>query len=276
VTPAARRQRLVANGLDDLPEPVERLAPSLGPPEIPLELFGGPRRESTMRRLQLIEVGPLRQVLSLERVADWGCGACRHCRLGWSQLCTRRLPGLRRHRAGAHADYMKAPARTLVPLPDELSFATGAAISRGTGTAYQALRRMKVSGRDTLAVFGQGPVGLSATQLGTAMGARVIALDVTPERRGLGADAALDPAADEPVAALKDLTRGQGVDLALDRSGAEAVRTVAVRATRTWGTVCFVGEGGSLTIDISRGTFPMCPLSFLGFTWLYRGIQARG
>jgi threonine dehydrogenase-like Zn-dependent dehydrogenase len=141
-------------------------------------------------------------------------------------------------------------------LPDELSFATGAAISCGTGTAYQALRRMNVSGRDTLAVFGQGPVGLSAVQLGAAMGARVIALDVTPERRALagefGADAVLDPAADDPVAALKDLTRGEGVDLALDCSGAEAARAAAVRATRTWGTVCFVGEGGSVTLDVSR------------------------
>jgi D-arabinose 1-dehydrogenase-like Zn-dependent alcohol dehydrogenase len=60
---------------------------------------------------------------------------------------------------GAHADYMTVPARTLVPLPDELSFATGAAISCGTGTAYNALRRMSLSGRDTLAVFGQARSG---------------------------------------------------------------------------------------------------------------------
>ena len=73
-----------------------------------------------------------------------------------------------------------------MPLPEELSFEEGAAISCGTGTAYQALRRLDVSGRDTLAVFGQGPVGLSATMLGVAMGARVIAIDVGGERRELG------------------------------------------------------------------------------------------
>jgi threonine dehydrogenase-like Zn-dependent dehydrogenase len=185
-----------------------------------------------------------------------GCGVCHHCRLGWSQLCAAGFAvyGVTAH--GAHADYMKVPARTLVPLPDELSFATGAAISCGTGTAYNALRRMNLSGRDTLAVFGLGPVGLSAVQLGAAMGARVIALDVTPERRALapefGTDAVLDPTADDPVLALKELTRGQGVDLALDCSGAEAARIAAVRATRTWGAVCFVGEGGSVTIDVSR------------------------
>jgi threonine dehydrogenase-like Zn-dependent dehydrogenase len=115
---------------------------------------------------------------------------------------------------------------------------------------------MNLSGRDTLAVFGLGPVGLSAVQLATAMGARVIALDITPERRELvrdfGADAVIDPSADEPVGALKELTHGQGVDLALDCSGAEAARAAAIRSTRTWGTVCLVGEGGSVTIDVSR------------------------
>ena len=127
-----------------------------------------------------------------------GCGVCKHCRVGWSQLCPNGFVvyGVTAH--GAHADYMKVPARTLVPLPDELSFTTGAAISCGSGTAYNALRRMNVSGRDTLAVFGQGPVGLAATQLGTAMGARVIAIDMTKERldfaKELGADVASIPA----------------------------------------------------------------------------------
>ena len=77
---------------------------------------------------------------------------------------------------------MKVPVYTLVPLPDALSFVTGAAISCGTGTAYGALKRINLQGGETIAIFGQGPVGLSATQLAVAMGARVIALDVSPER----------------------------------------------------------------------------------------------
>src|SRR5215470_13181169 len=111
-----------------------------------------------------------------------GCGTCEHCRVGWSQLCAGGIVVYGATGHGAHAPYMKVPASTLVPLHDDLSFATGAAISCGTGTAYGALRRLNLSGRDTIAVFGQGPVGLSATQLANAMGARVIALDVGPER----------------------------------------------------------------------------------------------
>jgi len=185
-----------------------------------------------------------------------GCGVCNHCRVGWSQLCAAGFVvyGVTAH--GAHAQYMKVPARTLVPLPDELSFATGAAIACGTGTAYGALRRMNLSGRDSIAIFGQGPVGLSATQLAVAMGARVIALDINAERRdtakALGAEVVLDPRADDPVAVLKELTHGAGVDCALDCSGVSEARLQAVRATRTWGTVCFVGEGDTVTIDVSR------------------------
>ena len=108
-----------------------------------------------------------------------GCGRCKHCRVGWSQLCRSGtiVYGITGH--GGHAPFMKVPASTLVSLPDELSFEEGAAISCGTGTAYGALKRIDVSGRDTLAVFGQGPVGLSATMLGRAIGERGTAVDIS-------------------------------------------------------------------------------------------------
>jgi threonine dehydrogenase-like Zn-dependent dehydrogenase len=184
-----------------------------------------------------------------------GCGSCPHCLTGWSQMCVEGsiVYGVTWH--GAHAPYMKVPAHTLVPLPDELSFATGAAISCGTGTAYGALRRMNVSGRDTILIVGQGPVGLSATQLAARMGARVIAMDLNPERlaraKEFGADVLIDPKAGDAVAAIKALTHGIGADMALETSGAAEGRATAVRATRAWGTVCFVGEGGSVTLDVS-------------------------
>src|SRR6516164_3706761 len=170
------------------------------------------------------------------------------------RICERlgvKFPGSTR----PHAPYMKVPAHTLVPLPDELSFAAGAAISCGTGTAYQALRRMNVSGRDTIAVIGQGPVGLSATQLAAHMGARVIAIDVSPQRlaraKEFDAAALINPALDDAVAGIKALTNGMGADMTLDTSGAAEGRLIAVRATKAWGTACFVGEGGNVTLDVS-------------------------
>ena len=184
-----------------------------------------------------------------------GCGTCPHCRAGWSQMCVDGsiVYGVTGH--GAHAPYMKVPAHTLVPLPPELSFVTGAAISCGTGTAYQALRRMNLAEGDIIAVVGQGPVGLSATQLAATMGARVVALDVSTERlaraKEFGADALINPRTDEPVEAIEALTHGAGADKALDTSGAPEGRLTAVRDVRPGGVVCLVGEGGGLTLDVS-------------------------
>ena len=184
-----------------------------------------------------------------------GCTVCNHCRSGWSQLCQEEpvlVYGNNAH--GGHARYLKVPAFTLVPLHDELSFTAGAAISCGTGTAYGALRRLKLSGNDTIALFGQGPVGLSATQLAAAMGARVIALDVSPERleraKEFGAWETVNPRSNDPIGAIKDLTHG-GADYTLDTSSQPEGRIAAVRSAKVWGTVCFVGERNNVTIDVS-------------------------
>ncbi|WP_418315509.1 zinc-dependent alcohol dehydrogenase family protein [Piscinibacter sakaiensis] len=185
-----------------------------------------------------------------------GCGACPHCSTGWAQLCdegVKQIYGVTAH--GAHARYMKCPASTLVTLRDELSFATGAAIACGTGTAWGALQRLELRADQTIAIFGQGPVGLSATQLAVAFGARVIALDVSGERlaraREFGADACIDPTSCNAVQAIRELTGGLGAHLSLDASSSSQARRQAVQCVRTWGKACFVGEGGDVTLEVS-------------------------
>lgn len=200
-------------------------------------------------------------------VADWnvgdrvivhhysGCGICRYCRIGYDQLCLRghRTYGFGSH--GSNADLLLVPARCLVRLPDELSYVEGAAIACGTGTAYTALKRLDVSGRDTLAIYGQGPVGLSATLLGKAMGARVVAVDLSATRlelaSDLGADVVINPMETEPVQAIRDLTHGEGADATLDCSASPTARAQAVRSARVFGRACFVGEGGTVTLEPS-------------------------
>ena len=184
-----------------------------------------------------------------------GCMTCPECRSGWTQMCDRTamIYGVTGH--GGHAPYMRAAVETVFALPEEVSFSTGAAISCGTGTAYGALLRLELSARDTVAIFGQGPVGLSATQFAAAMGARVIAVDISPERAALakefGAAHAIDAGVEDPVEAITALTGGKGVGKALDTSGAPAGRLAAVRAAARWGTVCLVGEGGEMTLNVS-------------------------
>lgn len=185
-----------------------------------------------------------------------GCGACPHCSTGWMQLCVEGVAevyGATGH--GGHAHYIKVPARTLVTLRDELSFATGAAIACGTGTAWGALKRLELTGDQTIAIFGQGPVGLSATQLATAMGARVIALDVSPQRlaraKAFGAAEVINPAQIDALQAIKELTHGLGAHASLDASSSPQARRQSVQCVRTWGKACFVGEGGQVELDVS-------------------------
>src|SRR3989442_413083 len=87
------------------------------------------------------------------------------------------------------------------------------------------------------------------------MGARVIAIDVAPERRKLaqafGAHEVIDPRSGDVVAAIRDLTHGEGAHKTLDASSAPDARAAAVRAVRSWGTACFVGERGQVTLDVS-------------------------
>jgi D-arabinose 1-dehydrogenase-like Zn-dependent alcohol dehydrogenase len=185
-----------------------------------------------------------------------GCDCCRTCRSGWPQMCDNGLEaiyGITAH--GGHAPYIKAAATNVVKLPDPLSFKTGAAVACGTGTAYSALKRLDISGDDVLVVTGQGPVGLSATLLGAAMGARVIALDIEEHRlaraRDFGAWETINPKEGDAVERIKALTGGRGAELAMDTSGSNQGRLTALRSTREWGRMCVVGEGHNMELDVS-------------------------
>ena len=184
-----------------------------------------------------------------------GCGVCSHCRTGWPQLCR---PGTRTtysgNAHGAHAPYMKVAASTLIPLHEGLSFEAGAAIACGTGTAWGALERLQLRGDETLAVFGQGPVGLSATLLAAAQGARVVAIDIDNERLALaaafGADHIVNPRESDPAEVLRDLTKGHGVDCVVETSGSSQAAATGLAALKTWGKLCMVGIGASLNLEM--------------------------
>lgn len=187
----------------------------------------------------------------------WGCGYCDHCRTGWSQMCDGVFPkvyGISHH--GGHAPYMLVEAATLVPLPEELSFAAGAAMSCGTGTAYQGLKRIGVAGDHTVAVFGQGPVGLAGTQFAKALGARVVAVDIDDSRlalaRKLGADEVINSTDGGAADRIRELTGGKGADRVLEASGAESARLDAIQCTRKWGEVAMVGAGGDVKFPIAN------------------------
>ncbi|MEU2686842.1 zinc-binding dehydrogenase [Streptomyces hygroscopicus] len=185
-----------------------------------------------------------------------GCTVCDECRSGWYQLCREGAVRYGADAHGSHAPYMVVPAVTLVRLPESLSFETGAALGCGTGTAWGALRRLgHLAGAD-LVVSGQGPVGLSATMIASAIGARVIAVDVEASRlkmaRDFGAAEVVNPREAPVNETVRELTGGVGASLVLETSGAPQAGTAALASLATWGRACFVGlGGGAFEVDVT-------------------------
>lgn len=192
-----------------------------------------------------------------DRVAVYlaiGCGHCEYCLSGNRMLCPDvKILGF--DLDGGNADYLVVPAVNCVKLPDEMSFEAGAVMTDMIGTQYHAQKRLNVSGATTMAVFGLGPMGAAAVLIGKARGAKVIAVDVLESRLDmaveLGADETINSEESDPVERLRDLTRGVGVDVAIDCSGAPHAQNAALDAARIMGAVAFVGESSSTTINPS-------------------------
>ena len=187
----------------------------------------------------------------------FGCGRCDQCRAGWTQLCRNGALAMGNTAHGSHANLVKLPFSTVLPKPDGLSYLAAAAISCGTGTAWGALKRLNLTGADTIAIFGQGPVGLAATQLAVVMGARVLALDISPTRleraRAFGAWQTINPAGVDSVAdAVRDITHGRGVSKSLETSGASSAAQAALHVLDLWGTACWVGVGSTIHFDLTE------------------------
>ena len=184
-----------------------------------------------------------------------GCGLCEECRKGFMIGC--RSPERAAYgwqRDGGHADYLLAEARTLLHLPDELTYTDGALVACGFGTAYQGILRAGVSGRDRVLVVGLGPVGLGAVMLAASSGAELIGVDLIPERLELAkrAGAAHVLMGGESTAEeVLELTYGRGTEVGIDCSGSAAGRKLCLEAAREWGRVVYIGEGGSVTFEPS-------------------------
>jgi threonine dehydrogenase-like Zn-dependent dehydrogenase len=211
---------------------------------------------------EVIEVGPdCRRVRVGDRVLLYhiaGCGLCDDCRSGYMIGCTwsgRAAYGWQRD--GGHADLLVADERTCIELPEELSFLDGACVACGFGTAYEAVIRADVSGRDRVLITGLGPVGIGVGLLARALGATmVVGVDTEPARaelaERLGAVDLTVPADADAVAGVRDATAGRGCEVSIDCSGSAAGRITAIGGTRRWGRVVMVGEGGRLDVDVSQ------------------------
>lgn len=204
---------------------------------------------------QIVKTGPgCRRFKEGDRVIVYhisGCGVCNDCRRGYMISCT--SPQYRRaygwQRDGGMAPYLLAEEKDLIWLPAELSYADGAQVACGFGTVYEGLNKIGICGDHDVLITGLGPVGLATAALCRKLGAqKIIGIDVVAERMDLAArlglcDHVLKAGAGN-VQEVLDLTGGRGVERAVDCSANDAARATAIRATRKWGRIVMLGEGG--------------------------------
>src|SRR6201981_103045 len=111
----------------------------------------------------------------------WTCGECEFCKEGNENLCSKqKITGVTVD--GGYAEYFKAPASHALKIPDGLSSAEAAPLFCAGVTVYRALKQSQISPGQRLAIFGIGGLGHVAVQVGSELGAEVVAIDVADEK----------------------------------------------------------------------------------------------
>jgi len=185
------------------------------------------------------------------------CGRCGPCRDGYFAYCRdeqRTMHGFTRD--GFQAEYVRVAESQVRPLPDFVSFEQGAVTMDPIGAPYHALKRMKTEPAHTVVVFGLGPMGLGAAAIAAHMGCRVIGVEPIAYRRKLalavGAAEVVDPTAGDVVEQIRERTKGEGLDRALECSGRPESLTAALDLARPFAHVAFIAESDRATVGPSE------------------------
>lgn len=197
------------------------------------------------------------------------CGKCINCLSGNSQICvTRHVIGI--HAEGGLAEFLKAPAKNLIPLPEPVPFDQGGIIVDAVATPFHAVVKRGNLGRgEKVAVFGCGGLGIHGVLIAKIYGASlVIALDaidsVLERAKRVGADEVVNPIREKPIEKIKEMTGGMGVDLALEFIGLKETIDQAVKSVRVGGRTVIVGLGPDEVILPPPTQIVRTELSLLG------------
>ena len=172
------------------------------------------------------------------------CGDCTYCSSGHEQFCAT-VKMLGHHVDGGYAEYISIPARNAVPLPEEISFEAGATLMCASATAMHALRKSRLKAGETVAIFGVGGLGMSAIQLARAMGAiEVFAVDIKRDKLELASEykaISIDASRGDAVEEIRKLTKGKGVNVALEMIGLSRTMEQAIDSLGNLGRAVMVG-----------------------------------
>ena len=179
------------------------------------------------------------------------CGYCYNCQRGRDGICVNRvLVGI--HVDGGLARYVKIKPRNLVSLPDEIPFEQGALLTDAVATPYHAIKaRANLRSGESVAIFGVGGLGVHAVKLARLLGAApIIALDISDSKldraKLSGADEVVNVTDEDPIQAIRSLTKGLGVDVAVECVGSPQTVRWAAEAVAIGGRAVVVGHSPDL------------------------------
>jgi len=196
--------------------------------------------------------GDVKTVRAGDRVVvnpQLACGRCDECLQGSPNLCRNmKLIGSssRGMRHGGFAEYLAMPERNLHPLPENLSFEEGALFDP-LGNAVHLMNRAEAKVGDRIAIFGAGTLGLCLLLVARNSGlGPILMTDVSPCRlevaRRLGADRCIDVRSDDPVKAILEETKGQGVDIAVEAVGMKETYAQCLSVVKRKGRLMALGN----------------------------------
>ncbi|MBZ5619250.1 MAG: zinc-binding dehydrogenase [Acidobacteriia bacterium] len=172
------------------------------------------------------------------------CEDCYFCRRGLQNLCEDLL-----FNNGAYAQYIRIPARIVERntylIPSHVGY-QDAALVEPLACVVRGFEETAPRADDTIAIIGLGPIGLMFVKLAKLHGCRVIAVGRRPTQleraEALGADDLIVAGeTSDPVKAIRALTHGRGVDIAIEAVGQPQTWEWAVNMVRRGGTVNFFG-----------------------------------
>lgn len=187
-----------------------------------------------------------------------GCGQCQFCLLGDAQVCpTQTQPGFTHF--GSYAEYVAIENAdfNLVTIPENVSFATAAALGCRFATSYRGLvKRAQVNAGEKVVIYGCGGVGLSAVMIAKALGAEVFAVDINSAAleiaQTLGAQT-INSSKVDPVAFIQNIG---GADVAVDALGSQATASASILSLARRGRHLQLGllltENGLTDIPMAR------------------------
>jgi len=180
--------------------------------------------------------------------ATYTCGHCFYCQHQQAPLCENGGIFGVFGKDGAQAEYLRVPfaENSLIKIPDGLSFEDVLFTGDILSTGFSGPLKGKVQLGDTVAIFGAGPVGLASAATTPLFGASlVISVDILDYRlrvaQKFGA-ITINASKEDPVAKIKELTGGRGVDVGIEAAGFEPTFKVCMQSTRRGGRVVQLGQ----------------------------------